>query len=133
MERYRSGVHRHREPVVHRASREFAPLAAVERRVDPEAVQTALQEWFTAVLYTGALTFAIGIACLAIAILRDRALDPKLAWVVVVALIVMAASRIVPFAAIQFYVQSAAALIALWPLAWVMSTAAPSDGETEGA
>jgi hypothetical protein len=75
-----------------------------------------------AVLFTGALTFAIGIACVAIAIVRDRALDRKLAWVVVVALVVMAVSRIVPFAAIQFYVQSAAALIALWPLAWVMST-----------
>src|SRR5215207_3714574 len=48
---------------------EFAPLAAVESRVDPESVQAVLQDWFVAVLFTGALTFAIGIACVAIAIL----------------------------------------------------------------
>ena len=35
-------------------------------------------------------------------------------------LVVMAASRFVPLAVAQFYVQSAAALIALWPLAWAI-------------
>lgn len=112
---------------------EFAPLAAVETGADPVAAQAALDGWFVPVLLAGALTFAIGIVCVAVAILRNRVLNPQLTWVVVAALIVMAASRLVPFAAVQFYVQSAAALIALWPLAWVVRTGhghASSAGET---
>jgi hypothetical protein len=102
---------------------EFAPLAAVETGADPEAAQAALDEWFVPVLLAGALTFAIGIVCVAVALLRNKVLNPQLTWVVVAALIVMAASRLVPFAAVQFYLQSAAAVIALWPLAWVIWTA----------
>jgi hypothetical protein len=101
---------------------EFAPLAAVESGVNPIAVQAALQDWFTGVLMVGALTFAIGVVGIAIAVLRYAPLSRVLAWVVVVALIVMAVSRIVPLAAIQFYVQGVAALIALWPLAWAVWT-----------
>ena len=101
---------------------EFAPLAAVESGADPEAAQLALDEWFVAVLFIGALAFAAGVVCVAVALLRHGALNPMLGWVVVGALIVMAASRFVPFSAVQFYVQSAAALIALWPLAWVVWT-----------
>jgi hypothetical protein len=101
---------------------EFAPLAAVQSGVNPIAVQTALQDWFVAVLMVGALTFAIGVGGFAIPILRHPPLRPELAWVVVVALIVMAVSRVVPLAAVQFYVQGAAALIALWPLAWAVWT-----------
>jgi hypothetical protein len=112
---------------------EFAPLAAVETRGDPEAAQAALDEWFVPVLLAGALTFAIGIVCVAVALLRNRVLNPQLTWVVVAGLVVMAACRLVPFAVAQFYVQSAAALVALLPLAWVIWTGhglARSTGET---
>jgi hypothetical protein len=101
---------------------EFAPLAAVESGADPEAAQAALDEWFVPVLFIGALAFAVGVVCVGVALLRHGALNPMLSWVVVGALIVMAASRLVPFSAVQFYVQSAAALVALWPLAWVVWT-----------
>jgi len=104
---------------------EFTPLAAVEIGADAAAAQAALDDWFVPVLVTGALAFAIGIVCVAVAIRRHGGLGPNLTWVVVLALIVMAASRLVPLAVAQFYVQSAAALIALWPLAWVMRPSAP--------
>jgi hypothetical protein len=38
----------------------------------------------------------------------------------VVALVAMGVSRMVPLTAVQFFVHAAAALIALWPLAYVM-------------
>jgi hypothetical protein len=107
---------------------EFTPLAAVEAGADPEAAQAALDDWFVPVLVIGALAFAIGIVCVAVAIRRHGGLGPTLTWVVVLALIVMAASRLVPLAVAQFYVQSAAALIALWPLAWVMKTGREQPG-----
>jgi uncharacterized membrane protein YedE/YeeE len=99
---------------------EFTPIAALESGADPEAAQAALDDWFVPVLVIGALLFAIGIVCVAAAIRRHGGLGPTLTWVVVLALVVMAASRFVPFSAAQFYVQSAAALIALWPLAWAI-------------
>jgi hypothetical protein len=42
---------------------------------------------------------------------------------VVAALVVTAVARFVPVVAIQFYVQPAASLIALWPLAYHFRTA----------
>jgi hypothetical protein len=99
---------------------EFTPLAAVESGGDPGAAQAALDDWFVPVLFVGAVLFAIGVGCVAAAIRRHGNLGPTLTMVVVLALIVMVASRFAPFAAVQLYVQSAAALIALWPLAWVM-------------
>ena len=99
---------------------EFTPLAALESGGDPEAAQAALDDWFVPVLFIGAVLFAIGVGCVAAAIRRHGGLSRTLTLVVVLALIVMVASRFAPFAAAQLYVQSAAALIALWPLAWVM-------------
>lgn len=96
---------------------EFAPLAAVEAGADPVAAQAALQPWFLPVLLTGAVTFAIGILGFAKALTSSRVLGGA-TGLVVVALIVMAASRFVPVAAVQFYVQGAAALVALLPLAF---------------
>jgi hypothetical protein len=98
---------------------EFAPLAAVETGADAEAAQAALQPWFLPVLLTGALTFAIGVLSFAKALSRSRLLGGA-TGLVVAALVVMAASRFVPVAAVQFYVQGAAALVALWPLAYQM-------------
>ena len=99
---------------------EFAPLAAVESGADPEAAQAAIDHWFPPVLITGAVLFAIGVGCVAGAIRRHGGLGSTLTLVVQLALIVWVASRFAPFSIAQFYVQSAAALIALWPLAWVM-------------
>ncbi|MGH3457893.1 hypothetical protein [Aeromicrobium sp.] len=107
---------------------EFTPLAAVEIGADPAAAQAALDDWFVPVLFIGALLYAIGVGCVAAAIRRHGGLGPTLTWVVVLALIVMVASRFAPFAAAQFYVQSAAALIAMWPLAWVMRTGREQAG-----
>lgn len=99
---------------------EFTPLAAVEAGADPAAAQAAIDQWFPPVLITGALAFAIGIGCVAGAVRRHAGLGSTLTNVVVLALIVWVASRFAPFSIAQFYVQSAAALIALWPLARVM-------------
>jgi hypothetical protein len=104
---------------------EFAPLAAAETGATTagiEATQEALSSWFTPVLVSGALAFAIGVfgfaQALSVTTLGGRALSR----VVVVALIVMAISRFVPLAAVQFYVQGVAAIVALWPLAYAMRT-----------
>ncbi len=100
---------------------EFAPLAAVESGADAQAAQAALQPWFVAVLFSGALPFAIGTVGFAVAIARSGIFSARLARLVVAALIIMAVTRFVPLFAIQFYVQGAVALIALWPLAYQMS------------
>jgi hypothetical protein len=99
---------------------EFVPLAAVEVGTDPRAAQTALQPWFVPVLVAGGIMFALGILAFSKAIADSGVLSSALSWLVIAALIVMAASRLVPLAAGQFYVQSVAALIALWPLAYRM-------------
>ncbi len=99
---------------------EFAPLAAVEAGVDPVAIQEGLQGWFVPFLMAGSITFAIGILAFSKAIVDSRILSPSTTWLVVAALIIMAASRATPFAVAQFYVQSVAALIALLPLAYRM-------------
>lgn len=104
---------------------EFAPLAAAETgatTAEIEATQAALAPWFVAVLVSAAVAFAIGVfgfaRALAITTVRSRALTR----VVVVALIVMAVSRFVPLAAVQFYVQGGAAIVALWTLSYAMRT-----------
>jgi hypothetical protein len=105
---------------------EFAPLAAVEAGADAKAVQAALASWFVPILITGSMTFALGILGFVTGIARNGGLSRGLAWLVVVALIVMAASRFVPLFAVQGYVQATAALLALWPLAHRMWTRSPS-------
>jgi hypothetical protein len=101
---------------------EFAPLAAVGAGGDPEAAQRALQPWFLSVLLIGAATFAVGVLGVAKGVADRRILDPRMTRLVVAGLVVFAASRFVPFFVVQGYVQAAAALLALWPLAgrmWV--------------
>lgn len=106
---------------------EFAPLAAAETgatTTEIEAAQEALASWFLPVLVTGALAFAIGVLAFARAISIVTVGSRKLTRVVVAALIVMAVSRFVPLAAVQFYVQGVAVIVALWPLAYAMRTQA---------
>jgi len=102
---------------------EFAPLAAAETGTDLAdiaAAQAALQVWFVPVLMIGALTFAIGVFAFIRGITATGILSTPLTAVVVGALAVMALSRFVPLAAAQFYLQSAAGILALWPLAYHM-------------
>ena len=99
---------------------EFAPLAAAEAGADVQATQAALAPWFLPVLVTGAATFAIGVFAFAKGIADSRILRRRLTWLVVGALVVMAVARLVPVGAVQFYVQGAAGIVALWPLAYEM-------------
>ena len=109
---------------------EFAPLAAAETgatTAEIEATQEALSSWFLPVLVSGALAFAIGVfgfaRALSVTALGGRALTR----VVVVALIVLAISRFVPLAVVQFYVQGGAAIVAMWTLAYAMRTQPAPD------
>jgi len=106
---------------------EFAPLAAAETgatTTEIEAAQEALASWFLPVLVTGAMAFAIGMFAFARAISIATVGSRGLTRVVVAALIVMAVSRFVPLAAVQFYVQGVAVIVALWPVAYAMRTQA---------
>jgi hypothetical protein len=99
---------------------EIAMLAAAEEGVDLQAVLTALDSWFFPILLTAAVTFAIGVIAFAKGIADSRILSRRLSWLVVGALVVMAVARLVPVGAVQFYVQGAAGIVALWPLAYEM-------------
>jgi hypothetical protein len=113
---------------------EFAPLAAAETgatTTEIEAAQEALASWFLPVLVTGALAFAIGVLAFARSIMIVTVGSRMLTRVIVAALMVMAVSRFVPLAAVQFYVQGVAVIFALWPLAYAMQTqAAPTAGQS---
>lgn len=107
------------------AGMEFAPLAAAETgasSAEVAAAQSAIVDWFTAVLVVGAITFGAGVLLFARAILSAQVASPGLTRVVVAALVVMAVSRFVPFSVAQFYVHGMAALVALWPLGYLMWT-----------
>jgi hypothetical protein len=99
---------------------EIAMLAADEEGADLQAVLTALDSWFFPILLTAAVTFAIGVFAFAKGIADSRILSRRLTWLVVGALVVMAVARLVPVGAVQFYVQGAAGIVALWPLAYEM-------------
>jgi MFS family permease len=99
---------------------EFAPLAAARTGGDVVAVQAALQPWFVLVLATSAITFAVGVLGFAKGIAASGLLNSPLTRVVVTGLVVLALTRFVPLAAVQFYLQAAAGLVALWPLAYQM-------------
>lgn len=99
---------------------EFAPLtAAVTGGTLSEiaAAQAALAGWFVPVLAFGGATFGIGVVAFIRAITATGILGRTRTAVVVAGLALLALSRFVPLAAVQFYVQSAAAIVALWPLA----------------
>ena len=99
---------------------EFVPLVATEAGADAEAAQAALAPWFIPIMVTGAITFAVGVFAFAKGIANSRVLSRRLTWLVVGALVVLAISRLVPVGVVQFYVQGAAGIVALWPLAYGM-------------
>jgi hypothetical protein len=99
---------------------EFAALAAVETGGDVRAAQAAVEPWFIPVILASGLAWAIGVVGFAKGL---SSIGPRAHGVpgfVVVALAAMGVSRMIPLTAVQFYVHAAAALIALWPLAYVM-------------
>lgn len=118
---------------------EFAPMAAALTGGDVAGVQSELQPWFIPILASGGLIFAIGVFGFARGIVVSRILGRSLTLLVVTALIVLAISRLVPLGAVQFYVQAAAGLVALWPLAVQLwrapqpAVAVPSSGRAMAA
>jgi len=99
---------------------ELAPLAAVESGGNPAAAQHALLDWFVPVLVLSAVTFGAGMVCFALSVLTSRVVEPGIDRLIAVALVVMAISRFVPFAAVHFYLQSIACCAALLPLAYAI-------------
>lgn len=96
---------------------EFAPLAAIEAGGSVEAAQEALNPWFVPLLVAAGVTFAVGMFGFALGVRRSGLLSPGATNLVMLALGVMALSRLVPLSAVQFYVQGLAGLVALLPLA----------------
>ncbi len=96
---------------------EFTPFAVARSGGDVAAAQQELTPVFIPVLAVGAIAFAIGVAGFAKAVLVSDILGTPWSQVVATSLIVLALSRFVPLGAVQFYVQAAAGLLALWPLA----------------
>jgi hypothetical protein len=99
---------------------EIAMLAAAEEGADVQAVLAALDSWFFPILLTAAVIFVLGVFAFAKGIADSRILSRRLSRLVVGALVVMAVARLVPVGAVQFYVQGAAGIVALWPLAYEM-------------
>lgn len=96
---------------------EFSALAAHETSTDIAAAQDALEPWFIGVLVGGSVVFATGTTLFAVAILRSAPMGKTAAVVIAAALVVFGVSRVIPIGVVQFYVQPAAALLALLPLA----------------
>jgi hypothetical protein len=88
----------------------------------------AIEHWFVPVIMTSALTYAIGVFGFAVGISRSEVFGTGKARVVVIALVLMALARFVPLGLVQFYVQGAAGLVALWIVAYEMRLAAVSHG-----
>lgn len=101
---------------------EFAPLAAAEIGANVQETQDALFPWFFPVLIAGGLLFTVGTACFAKGIADSALLSRPLTMLVAGSLAVLGVSRFIPLAAVQFYVQAAAGVLALWPLAYLMWT-----------
>jgi hypothetical protein len=98
---------------------EIGLMAAAETGADVPAVQSALLPWFIPILFTGALSFALGALGFAMGILRSGVLSRRLSWLVLGALVVMAVARFVPLSTAP-YVIAVAGVVALWPVAYEM-------------
>lgn len=117
---------------------EFAPLASAEAGIDLAGIrasQEALRPWFVPILVLGGLMFLLGTLAFAAAIARSGVFSRRMTTVVVIALLVMAASRLVPLGT-AMQVGAAAGAVALWPLAQKMgrpSAGDPTAGPTHQA
>jgi hypothetical protein len=104
---------------------EFAALAAAETGGDVRAAQAAVEPWFIPVIVTSGVASAIGIVGFARGILSVGPGALGIPKFVVVAFGAVAVTRIVPLTVVQFYLQSAATMIALAPLAYAMWQRSP--------
>ncbi len=95
---------------------EIAMLAVAEEGADVQAILIAMDSWFFPILLAGAVLFALGVLGFATSIVRSGVLSPGLRRLVVVALIVMAATRFAPVGA-ALYLGGVAGVVALWVLA----------------
>jgi hypothetical protein len=98
---------------------EIAMLGAAGAGADVQAVLIAMDPWFFPTFLAATITFALGVLGFAMGIVRSGVLGPRLTWLVVGALVVMATARFVPLGA-AIYVGGAATIVALWPLAYEM-------------
>ncbi len=104
---------------------EFAALAAADTGAtiaEVAEVQDAVGPWFMLVLIASGVTFALGAIIFAGAIRASRIGSAWTTQVVSVALVVMALSRLIPLSVSQFYVHGLAAVVVMWPLAYLMRT-----------
>ena len=102
---------------------EFAALAAAETgttTAEVAEVQDAIGPWFMPVLIAGGLTFGLGVISFVGAIRASKIASAGITQVVSASLIVMALSRIIPLSVTQFYIHGLAAVVAMWPLAYVI-------------
>jgi hypothetical protein len=99
---------------------EFAPLAAAEAGLDGGSLQEVIVRWLAPVLLASAVMFTVGVVGIARGIASSGILTAGRRRVAVGALLVMALARFAPLAEVQFYVQSAAAIVAMWPLSFHM-------------
>jgi hypothetical protein len=111
---------------------EMSVLAAHEIGSDLAATQDALEPWFVPVLLGGSAFFAVGTILFAAAVTRVTPMGRTETTVIAGALVIFGLSRLVPVGVVQFYVQSAAALLALLPLAAQISAGARRAGEVAG-
>lgn len=95
---------------------EFSVIAAHETGADLSASQDALQSWFVVVLVGGSALFAAGTTLFAVAVVRTAPMSNGTVMIAT-ALIVFGVSRLIPVGVVQLYLQPAAALLALLPLA----------------
>lgn len=96
---------------------EFAPMTAALTGGHVAGAQSELVPWFIPIMVSGGILFAVGMVGFARGIAASQILSRPLTRVVVTALVVLAASRLVPLGVAQFYLQAIAGLVALWPLA----------------
>ncbi len=99
---------------------EFAALAAAETGTDVRAAQMAVEPWFRPIIMVSGITFLLAAIGFARGVASIAPVGPTFTRVVVVALVAAGLSRLVPLTGVQFYVQSAALIVALWPLAYEM-------------
>ncbi|MGY1736763.1 hypothetical protein [Geodermatophilus sp. SYSU D00684] len=106
---------------------ELAVLAADLAGADTEAVLLELDAWFRPLLVGSAAVLAVGLACVACAVVRAGVLGRSATALVVGALTVAGVSRFLPFGA-ALIVGAAALVVALWPLVGTVAARPPAAG-----
>ena len=97
---------------------ELGAMAGMQVGAEFASMEEVLNPWFIPILMTGAVANAIGLFLFAKAFRASGVLgEGAQTGLVATALVIMAISRFVPLGVVQFYVQGAAGILALWPVA----------------